>query len=62
MGLPTSYLIDSDVKISGYVSGARNWDSLTSKNTLLSLKDSGSLAQLTTEKLTMRVDNTLPQN
>ena len=62
MGLPTSYLIDGDGKIRGYVSGARTWDSLTSKNTLLSLKDSGSLAELTTEKLTMRVDNTLPQN
>ena len=59
MGLPTSYLIDGDGKIRGYVSGARTWDSLTSKNTLLSLKDSGSLAELTTEKLTMRVDNTL---
>jgi len=62
MGLPTSYLIDGDGKIRGYVSGARTWDSLTSKNTLLSLKDSGSLAELTTGKLTMRVDNTLPQN
>ena len=62
MGLPTSYLIDGDGKIRGYVSGARTWDSLTSKNTLLSLKDSGSLAELTTEKLTMRVDNPLPQN
>lgn len=61
MGLPTSYLIDGDGKIRGYVSGARTWDSLTSKNTLLSLKDSGSLAELTTEKLSMRVedDNTL---
>lgn len=61
MGLPTSYLIDGDGKIRGYVSGARTWDSLTSKNTLLSLKDSGSLAEMTTEKLSMRVedDNTL---
>ena len=57
MGLPTSYLIDGDGKIRGYVSGARTWDSLTSKNTLLSLKDSGSLAELTTEKLSMRVDD-----
>jgi hypothetical protein len=60
MGLPTSYLIDADVKISGYVSGARNWDSLVSKNTLLSFKGGGSLAELTTEKLSMRIDNTLP--
>ena len=57
MGLPTSYLIDGDGKIRGYVSGARIWDSLVSKNTLLSLKDSGSLAELTTEKLSMRVDD-----
>ena len=57
MGLPTSYLIDGDGKIRGYVSGARTWDSLTSKNTLLSLKDSGSLAELTTEKLSMQVDD-----
>ena len=57
MGLPTSYLIDGDGKIRGYVSGARTWDSLTSKNTLLSLKDSGSLAEMTTEKLSMRVDD-----
>ena len=57
MGLPTSYLIDGDGKIRGYVSGARTWDSLTSKNTLLSLKDSGSLAELTTEKFSMRDDD-----
>ena len=61
MGLPTSYLIDGDGKIRGYVSGSRTWDSLASKNTLLSLKDGGSLAELSTEKLSMRVedDNTL---
>ena len=57
MGLPTSYLIDGDGKIRGYVSGARTWDSLTSKNTLLSLKDGGSLAALSTEKFSMRVDD-----
>ena len=59
MGLPTSYLIDPDGK--GYVSGARTWDSLVSKNILLSLKDGRSLAEMTTEKLSMRVedDNTL---
>ena len=57
MGLPTSYLIDGDGKIRGYVSGARTWDSLASKNTLLSLKDSGSLAELTTEKFSMRDDD-----
>ena len=57
MGLPTSYLIDGDGKIRGYVSGARIWDSLVSKNTLLSLKDGGSLAELSTEKLSMRVDD-----
>ncbi|MBT3368609.1 MAG: TlpA family protein disulfide reductase, partial [Nitrospina sp.] len=27
MGLPTSYLIDSEGKIRGYASGARTWDS-----------------------------------
>ena len=57
MGLPTSYLIDGDGKIRGYVSGSRTWDSLASKNTLLSLKDGGSLAELSTEKLAMRVDD-----
>jgi peroxiredoxin len=57
MGLPTSYLIDGDGKIRGYVSGSRTWDSLASKNTLLSLKDGGSLAELSTEKLSMRVDD-----
>ena len=57
MGLPTSYLIDGDGKIRGYVSEARTWDSLVSKNTLLSLKDGRSLAELTTEKLSMRVDD-----
>jgi peroxiredoxin len=62
MGLPTSYLIDGDGKIRGYVSGARTWDSLASQNALLSLKGDGSLAKLTTEKLSMRADNTLPQN
>ena len=49
MGFPTSYLIDADGKIRGYVSEARTWDSLVSKNILLSLKDGGSLAELTTE-------------
>jgi hypothetical protein len=49
MGFPISYLIDADGKIRGYVSGARTWDSLVSKNILLSLKDGGSLAELTTE-------------
>ena len=60
MGLPTSYLIDGNGKMRGYVSGARTWDSLASQNALLSLKGGGSLAELTTEKLSMRVDNTLP--
>jgi peroxiredoxin len=62
MGLPTSYIIDGDGKIRGYVSGARTWDSMASQNALLSLKDGGALVELNTEKLTMRVDNTLPQN
>lgn len=60
MGLPTSYLIDGNGKMRGYVSGARTWDSLASQNALLSLKGSGSLAELTTEKLSMRADNILP--
>ncbi len=60
MGLPTSYLIDGNGKMRGYVSGARTWDSLASQNALLSLKGGGSLAELTTEKLSMRADNTLP--
>ena len=62
MGLPTSYIIDGDGKIWGYVSGASTWDRMASQNALLSLKDGGALAELNTEKLTMRVDNTLPQN
>lgn len=62
MGLPTSYLIDGDGKIRGYVSGARAWDSIASQNALLSLKGGSTLAELTTEKLSMRADNTLPQN
>jgi len=62
MGLPTSYLIDGDGKIRGYASGARTWDSSASQNALLSLRGNGSLAELTTEKITMRVDHTLPQN
>ena len=62
MGLPTSYLIDGNGKIRGYVSGARTWDSLASQNALLSLKAGGSLAEMITEKLSMRADNTLPQN
>ncbi len=62
MGLPTSYLIDGDGKIRGYVSGARTWDSIASQNALLSLKGGSTLAELTTEKLSMRADNTLPQN
>ena len=57
MGIPTSYLIDADGKIRENVSGARTWASLVSKNTLLSLKDGRSLAELTTEKLSMRVDD-----
>lgn len=44
MGLPTSYLIDGEGKIRGYASGARTWDSLASKNALLSLKGTGPLA------------------
>ena len=60
MGLPTSYIIDGDGKIRGYVSGARTWDSMASQNALLSLKGGGSLAELTTEKLSMRIDNPLP--
>lgn len=60
MGLPTSYLVDGDGKMRGFVSGARTWDSLASQNALLSLKGGGSLAELTTEKLSMRIDNTLP--
>ena len=53
--------MDADGKIRGYVSGVRTCDSLVSKNTLLSLKDGRSLAEMTTEKLSMRVedDNTL---
>jgi peroxiredoxin len=62
MGLPTSYLIDGDGKIRGYVSGARTWDSLASQNALLSLKGGGSLAELTTGKLSIQVDNTLLHN
>ena len=31
MGLPTSYLIGADGKLKGFISGAREWDSATSK-------------------------------
>ena len=62
MGLPTSYLLDGEGKIRGYASGARTWDSLASQNALLSLKGSGSLAKLATEKFSMRMDHTLSQN
>lgn len=62
MGLPTSYLIDGEGKIRGYASGARTWDSSASQNALLSLKGNASLAELTTEKITMRVDHNFPQN
>ncbi len=61
MGLPTSYLIDAEGKIRGYASGARTWDSSASQNALLSLKGNDSLAELTTEKLSMRLDHVRPQ-
>jgi len=62
MGLPTSYLLDGEGKIRGYASGARTWDSLASQSALLSLKGSGSLAELETEKFSMRMDHALSQN
>jgi len=62
MGLPTSYLLDGEGKIRGYASGARIWDSLASQSALLSLKGSGSPAELETEKFSMRMDHTLSQN
>jgi peroxiredoxin len=31
MGLPTSYLIGADGKLKGFISGAREWDSVASK-------------------------------
>jgi peroxiredoxin len=37
LGLPTSYLIDADGKLKGYISGARAWDSPASKEVMLSL-------------------------
>lgn len=37
-GLPTSYLIDSEGKLRGFVSGARNWDSPTSLELMKSLQ------------------------
>jgi len=36
-GLPTSYLIDSEGKLRGFVSGARNWDSPASIELMKSL-------------------------
>jgi peroxiredoxin len=36
-GLPTSYLIDADGKLRGFVSGARNWDSPASLELMKSL-------------------------
>ena len=62
MGLPTSYLIDGKGKIRGYASGARTWDSLASQNALLSLKDNAALAELATEKFSMRMNHTLRKN
>ena len=62
MGLPTSYLIDGEGKIRGYASGARTWDSLASQNALLSLKGNAALAELATEKLSMRMNHTLRKN
>jgi peroxiredoxin len=41
LGLPTSYLIGSDGKLKGFISGARQWDSKASKemlSTLMSLQ------------------------
>ena len=41
LGLPTSYLIGSDGKLKGFISGAREWNSDTSKemfSTLIHLK------------------------
>ncbi len=37
MGLPTSYLVDSEGKLQGFVSGARAWDSPASKGVMESL-------------------------
>jgi len=34
MGLPTSYLIDAEGKLRGFISGAREWDSETSKRVM----------------------------
>lgn len=34
MGLPTSYLIDANGKLRGFVSGSREWDSETSKKVM----------------------------
>ncbi|QPJ63867.1 MAG: TlpA family protein disulfide reductase [Candidatus Nitronauta litoralis] len=34
MGLPTSYLIDANGKLRGFISGSREWDSETSKRVM----------------------------
>lgn len=39
MGLPTSYLIDPQGKLRGFVSGARPWDSVSSKQVMRLLKN-----------------------
>lgn len=39
MGLPTTYLIDSDGKLRGFASGAREWDSADAVQALSSLKE-----------------------
>ena len=38
MGLSTSYLIDAEGKLQGFVSGARTWDSEASRQVMLSLR------------------------
>ena len=39
MGLPTSYLIDAEGKLRGFISGARSWDNEYTRQVIFSMKN-----------------------
>ncbi len=45
MGLPTSYLIDPQGQLRGFVSGARTWDHPLSKEIMMSFKNSSAVVK-----------------